>query len=83
LELFQRVEPLLFLLAQALGFLLQRLAEFGEGAFTLTEPIEFAQRPLLGGQLALQHGAQGVHHAFQLGDFASVGVGVRLLRGDG
>jgi hypothetical protein len=59
------------------------LGEFVEGAFTLAEPIPLAQRPLFGGQLALQHGAQGVHHAFQVGDFASVGVGVRLLRGDG
>jgi hypothetical protein len=59
-EGFQRGESLLLLLAQALGFLLQRLAEFGEGALALAQPIEFAQRALFGGQLALQHRARRV-----------------------
>jgi hypothetical protein len=59
----QRGESLLLLLAQALGFLLQRLAEFGKGALAFVQPIAFAQRALFGGQLALQHRAQGVHLA--------------------
>jgi hypothetical protein len=62
-EGFQRGESLLLLPMQALGFLLKRLAEFGEGALALAQPIEFAQRTLFGGQLALQHRAQGVHLA--------------------